>query len=423
VIGQEGAWGDCQTCGVPILGATFTRQGNTWVVVWQGEDDGVDLAVTEQTPPGELVKTGPDHHGYLFRHTLTSQGFLASSLALFGEANGVFAQLVSIPFYSESMAKPGAAWANWKYDSTYEFVPGENPDYFDLHVTTGGTAPADGQIVRFSTERVYTYRRQDTIFGGGYEQQDTSTPPPTQTSLPDPSFTLRQALGMLYGQYPGAVVSDTMVSIPVEHLGWFINVVLAAPYDEAGRHKLVVLTEWAKGPRDGGDNACDSCGADLGGGIFVKSGSTWVAETKDISNTLDNIGTWGHVPDGYLVQIGPNRHGFMFFPYKGGLGSSDQLMYLYAEVAGRLKRIAVFDGFNESYPAYPGDNGWIGGHRSVYQFRPGQNPGYYDLYVDATGHCDGQGWPLVTCDLRVYTFNGSEYVQTSGPALPTSESP
>jgi len=138
---------------------------------------------------------------------------------------------------------------------------------------------------------------------------------------------------------------------------------------------------------------------------------------------VDNIGTWGHIPDGHLVQIGRNQHGFMFFPYQGGLGASNQLMYLYAEVAGQLKRIAVFDGFNESFPAYPGDNWWIGGHKSVYQFRPGPNPAYYDLYIDTTGACSGYEYHNATCGLRVFSFNGSEYVQSWALLTPTPPSP
>jgi hypothetical protein len=446
VIGQEGAWGDCDACSVPIRAAIFAKQDDTWHAEWRDATDGFGFGITTQTPAGQLVQIGPNRYGFLFRDPLTGQGYSASALTLCANVHGRFIQILSLPFYSESLANPGAAWANWKYDSTYQFVAGENADYYDLRIATTGTKVVNGQLTPVQTAVVYTYQPGDEYSWAGYRGSLNATPPtPTlaATAPSDDGFTVTQGLADLYQSYPGAVVSDDMVTIPqvitdtcqpdcctkcetpttTFTMTWYINVVLAAPYDEAGRHKLAVLTEWTKGPRDGGDDSCHLCGADLGGGIFVKTGSTWVTETEDISNTVDTIGSWGHTPDGQLVQIGPNQHGFLFFPGTGGQGYSDEMLNLYGEVNGRLKRILFFDGFNESYPDFPGDDWPILGHTSLYRFKPGQNPSYYDLYIDTTGHCDGQEWLRATCGLRVYTFNGSEYVQTSGPALPTPGSP
>ena len=93
-------------------------------------------------------------------------------------------------------------------------------------------------------------------------------------------------------------------------------------------------------------------------------------------------------------------------------------MLIYADVDGQLKRIASVAGFSESVVNIVWDwPAW--GHESIYQFKPGKNPEYNDLYVYTMGDCGGLMFQLPTCGRRVYTFNGLEYVLVSEPATPT----
>ena len=109
MIGQEGAWGDCQSCEVPISAATFARRADTWVADWQDRTDSMGLGIIGHTQSGEMVQVGPDRHGFVFRRLLTGPGFSVNTLEVFGEANGHFAQLAVIAFHSESLVNPAAA--------------------------------------------------------------------------------------------------------------------------------------------------------------------------------------------------------------------------------------------------------------------------------------------------------------------------
>lgn len=442
VISQENAWGDCYSCPVPIRMALFARQGETWVAEWRDESE---LGFAGHAPTGQLVQIGTDRYGFMFIDAETAPGYALHDFELFTVMDGYFRNILSLPYYSESMETAGQPWASWEYAVDYEFVPGKNADYYDLRMTTKGTKTKDGQVVPADASVLYTFQADRSYLGAGYEAlSDVPSLSPAQAMATiNPPFTLRQALQTLYQPYPGIQVTDKdVLYVPqvytnpcqpdccskcdapytTDVISWTVNVILAEPYEEVGRHKLAVLTEWT-GFERGDYEGCRTCGGGLGGGIFVQSGNTWLVETKSISNTVDYIGSWGHALDGHLVQIGPNKYGFMFFPYTGGQRGTNVDLNLYAEVAGQIKPIAFFNGFLESYSGFP-DQYWPPlGHESVYQFKPGKNPSYYDLYIDTTGACNGEAWLQATCGLRVYTFNGSEYVQTSGPALPTPQSP
>jgi hypothetical protein len=423
VISQENAWGDCYSCPLPVRAAIFARQGQTWVAEWRGDSE---LGFAGHAPTGQLVQIGPDRYGFAFIDTQTSSGYALRDFELFAVMGGYLADILSVPNYTESMKEPSQPWAGWEYISDYQFVPGENADYYDLRVTTKGSKVDGGQVVPADASVLYTWQKDRGYRGAGYEAPSVAPAPPPAQALPalNPRFTIQQALQTLYQPYLGAQVSDQGVAyVPTEGISWTVNVVLAQPYEESGRHKLAVLTEWT-GFERGDYEGCPTCGGGLGGGIFVQSGNTWRVETKNISNTVDYIGSWGHAPDGRLAKIGPDKYGFLFFPANDQQGYFGTSLRLYAERAGQIKLIASFDGFYERYGEFPGQAWPPLGHESVYQFKPGQNTGYYDLYIDTTGACNGDApFQQATCGFRVYTFNGSEYVQASGPALPTPPNP
>jgi hypothetical protein len=192
---------------------------------------------------------------------------------------------------------------------------------------------------------------------------------------------------------------------------------------EANVHKVIVLTEWA-GFERGGFDGCHGCGAGIGGGIFANVGGSWVVETKNISNTVDTIGSWGHAPDGQLIRIGPNKYGFLFFDYFGGQGYSASMMHVYANIAGELKPIITIPEFDEVMPYIIDD--WLTlGHQSIYRFVPGNNPTYYDLQVSLAGLQPDELYEnLIPRDEKKrYTFNGSNYILQETPTPSPSQTP
>ncbi len=427
LIGRDGAWGDCTGCPVPLRAAIFARQGSRWQVEWRDDNEDAQVGLAGHSPAGQLVQLGPNRYGFLFFETISNAGYSATTFLLYAPVANRLASILLIQPYNETMQTPGQPAASWELTSDYHFLAGSNPDYNDLIVDTTGTRPIDGHLMPVKESTTYAFQPGGGYSGPGYEEQASiGLQTPTPTPFTDPSFTIKKGLETLYRSFTGTVVTDQNVAyVPEEHpasgvLTWTVNVVLAAPYDEANRHKFAILTEWSQFER-GDLGGCHLCGAALDGGVFVKSGQDWLLETRSISELIDTIGSWGHAPDGELVQIGPAKHGFLFYSYLVGQGYVGATFNLYAPVNGKIKRILSMPGFNEHYPELGLD--WlIWGHDSIYQFRPGKNSVYYDLQINTTGLCLGAALTS-TCGDRSFTFNGSEYVQTSGPPLPTPPSP
>ncbi len=409
-------YGDCYSCGVPIQAAIFAKQGNIWHVELQGEG-GELIGTRGHASPGKLVKIGPDHYGFLFFDTFSGEGYSWSTLVLYAEVKGFFGLIGSIPKFSENMDGLVHSGQEWSYESIYQFVPGNNAEYYDLHVNTTGTKVIDGELAPVDEKAIYRFNAQDYFLS--YTRQYTSTPTPWPEPVSDGSFTIKEALQMLYKSYAGATVTDQhAVYIPEVYsdtsgtgvLTWTVNVILAAPFTEANIHKYVVLTEWSGFERDdlGG---CHSCGVGIGGGVFAQANGKWIIESQNISNTLDVIGTWGHAPDGKLVQIGPHKHGFLFFDTFGGQGYFETWLKIYAEVNGVLKQVVSIPKFYEVIPDL--GRSWLEtGQESVYQFVPGSNAEYYDLRVNTVGvGIDEKDREMIPISLQnEYMFNGSEYV-------------
>jgi len=409
-------YGDCYVCGVPIQATIFAKQGNTWRAELRDEG-GELLGIHGHAPPGKLVKIGPDHYGFLFFDTFSGQGYSWSALVLYAEVNGFLSQIGSIPKFSQNMNGLVQSGEKWGYESAYHFAPGNGGEYYDLEVTTSGTKVIDGELVPVDEKDIYSFKNQD--YFTGYVRQSTSAPTPSPTQYSDGSFTIKKALQMLYATYPGATVTDqNVVYIPTDISGTSgtgvftstINVILAAPYTEANLHKFVVLTEWSQFERDDWAG-CHGCGAGIGGGVFAQVNGNWMIESKNISNTLDDIGGWGHAPDGKLVQISPNKHGFLFFNSFGGQGYSATSLNMYAEVNGDLKPIISIPNFYEVIPDL--GRSWLEtGRESAYRFVPGNDATYYDLQVNTVGvGIDDKTREMVPISLHnEYKFNGSEYV-------------
>jgi hypothetical protein len=421
ITGLTNYWGDCSSCPISFRTAIFIKHDNRWEAEFR-EDDDYPLGFNGQAPLGQLVKIGPDRYSFLFLDTFSGQNYSQSALVLYVPTLEFLKQMALIPYFSEHVQGLNQSKLVWGYESVYQFIPGADPEYYDLQVTTTGSKVVEGKLVSANKKQVYPYDPKEQKYPEWYLYRDPPTPSPTPFA--EGSFTLRKALETLYLSYPGAEITDqNVVHVPEVYTytgcnscsgcganacatptecnscsgcktavcegcetcartittTWSINPILVAPFVEANVQKWVVLTEWA-GFERGGFDGCHLCGAGIGGGIFAKVGNNWMVETKNISNTVDTIGSWGHAPDGQLIQIGPNKYGFLFFEYYGGQGYSANRMHVYTNIAGELKQVIAISEFDEVMPYSWAD--WLTlGHQSIYRFVPGSNPAYYDLQV------------------------------------------
>jgi hypothetical protein len=448
----------CSSCSVPIRVAIFLKHGNFWQAEFREDES---YLISGQATLGQLVKVGPDRYGFLFLDTFSSQNYSKSALVVYVPTPEYLKRIALIPQFSEHVQGLNHSQLVWGYESVYQFIPDTGAEYYDLQVTTTGSKAVEGQLVSVNKTQVYHYNPEDEEYPYWYYP----TPTPSPTPFSEGSFTLRQALETLYLSYPGAEITDqNIVHVPEVYTytgcnscsgcgtnacatptecnscsgcetaaceecetcartittTWRINPILVAPFVEANVHKVVVLTEWAAFER-GGFDGCHGCGAGIGGGIFANVGDTWMVETKNISNTVDTIGAWGHAPDGQLIRIGPNKYGFLFFDYFGGQGYSASMMHVYANIEGELKKIIAIPEFDEVMP-YTIDEWLTLGHQSIYRFVPGSNPSYYDLQISTAGLEPDELFyqNLITIDEKKrYAFDGSTYILQESRALPT----
>jgi hypothetical protein len=156
----------CNICYAPILGAVFVKKGNDWSVETRNDFLG-ELGEWGFPPQGKLVKIGLDKYGFLFLDTFQQQGITTISLALFSNANGQLKQVLVIPVISweEIDITSDTGKKLWGYYSTYKFISGDNPEYYDLILTTTGTKPSQdlSQIEPVNEKRIYIFNGSEYV--------------------------------------------------------------------------------------------------------------------------------------------------------------------------------------------------------------------------------------------------------------------
>ncbi|MEW6730764.1 MAG: hypothetical protein AB1489_05455 [Acidobacteriota bacterium] len=142
-----------------VGGALFTKVGDAWQL--DLDQKYIDqMGGYNAAPEGNLVKIGPDKYGVLFRPGFTNQGYTVESLVIISEIDKQFREIALVEeIYQDNEGSCGGDLGEcWKYDSKIEFVPGSNPLYFDLKVTTSGTKQSDDKVINFNEVRTYRFQ-------------------------------------------------------------------------------------------------------------------------------------------------------------------------------------------------------------------------------------------------------------------------
>jgi len=219
-------------------------------------------------------------------------------------------------------------------------------------------------------------------------------------------FDIPWAMELLYGN-EGTLETDSQgevtVRIPrspgsLDDQDQIIRIRLSTGFREAGEDKYVLLTE--TGPEGTGAHAAM---AQIGGAVFHIVAGVWRIEIEQRSITM--MGSFGHEPAGDLMQIGPDRHGFLFEPDWMGQGNEVQYAILIGDVGQTLKPIYNHEIFLHGEN---GDSVWE--YSSEMDFVPGGNPDYYDIHLTTQGTQPIQGTIEPFVKVEQFAFNGEEYI-------------
>jgi hypothetical protein len=173
---------------------------------------------------------------------------------------------------------------------------------------------------------------------------------------------------------------------------------LAAPYLETGEEKFILLTE--TGPEGMGTHAEFAM---IGGALFHKVRGAWEGEIEQ--REITGMGSFGHAPDGELLAIGPDKHGFLFRPEWAGQGNVAQNAILIGIVDGLFRVL-----FSHEIRIHGEVEEDVWEYTAVMELIPGGNPAYYDIRMTTTGTNPMQGNVEPFGTVEIFTFNGREYV-------------
>ncbi len=140
-----------------IDGAVFYRTNNTWQI--DAEQQHItDMGSFGHAPNGQLVKIGPDKYGFQFNNTYMSTGIGGESISIFTALEKGFKEVFNAQTgYFDARYPDTANIEKEGYSSKVEFVPSNNPTYYDIKVTTQGTKLVDKKVIPFEEVKVYEF--------------------------------------------------------------------------------------------------------------------------------------------------------------------------------------------------------------------------------------------------------------------------
>jgi len=148
----------CHPCAPGIGAATFTNTAEGWRLDSQSPYV-TDIGSYGAAPEPELVKVGPERYGVAFPWFYMGQGQAHAGKTYLLETDGGVNEALVLQTHYDNSGSCGPEDEGFhpceEWTSTLEFVPGKDPDYFDLKVTGNETAVyaySDGTYQKKSTD-------------------------------------------------------------------------------------------------------------------------------------------------------------------------------------------------------------------------------------------------------------------------------
>jgi len=130
--------------GVIIKGTLSVNNEQTWQVE-SASDNLIEIGHYGLAPTARLVQIGPDNYGVLFDEHATQMGTFSRILFLAAAVGEQMKTVFSLEDAGKDNLASGCGNPDiglpecYSYETQLEFVPGDNPDYFDLQAITTGT--------------------------------------------------------------------------------------------------------------------------------------------------------------------------------------------------------------------------------------------------------------------------------------------
>ncbi len=142
ITAQTCQYCSCMACSGRLFGAIFTREGNKWKTLAATHyitDFGSWGEFHDLPENKQFVEIGSDKYGILLKDTSTTLGYTGTFIIIIAEVNGQLQTIFDANTAGSGYCDHGTVPKCWHYDSEVRFTDGDNPDYYDLQITTQGT--------------------------------------------------------------------------------------------------------------------------------------------------------------------------------------------------------------------------------------------------------------------------------------------
>jgi hypothetical protein len=149
----------CPGCAVYVEAGLFVYQSDGWQLEDLQQVAAEFYTSLDNPPAATVFPLGPEKDGIVFEGGYQGQGHLVSTETYVTDVNGQFRQVLSLTTF-ESNRLSDACFEQglcYEYEATVDLIPGEDPVYHDMHVTTSGTKLVDEQVVEFTEVSHYTF--------------------------------------------------------------------------------------------------------------------------------------------------------------------------------------------------------------------------------------------------------------------------
>ncbi len=241
------------------------------------------------------------------------------------------------------------------------------------------------------------------------------TPTATLSSLPTVSLsssiresipTSRQVLEAMYGD-EALSISDTEVLLPapVPNYTTTVHINLMACFREGPDEKCLVVT-------DGAFDNCHICQSEIDCAMFQVVNGSW--ELVVFQPNVISLGSFGYVPKGELIQIGPDKHAALIRSGWAGQGYEGEHATIIAEIDGSFRVVLNISvgALQESFEK-DGTTPLMWGYGSKMEFfADDDHPDYYILLMTQYG-INEEGEKFKTVSLYAFSDTEGQYVMVS----------
>jgi hypothetical protein len=188
----------CSACPVYVEAALFVYHNDVWQLENLHQVAAEFSTNGDNLPTAVVIPFGPAKDGIIFGSGYQGQGYLISTDIYVTDVGGQFRQVFSLTTFENNRISDACFEQQlcYEYGATVDIVRGDNPIYFDMRVTAGGTNLIDEQLVEFTEVATYTFTGEVYTLT---EKKDGYPTTPTPMALPTPTALGLEGPSISYG--------------------------------------------------------------------------------------------------------------------------------------------------------------------------------------------------------------------------------